>query len=185
MIDNWLWPALTVIAIIAGPFGALLVSRYLDNLRADKARRMDIFRTLMRTRSQPISWEHVQALNLVELEFRNYTNVIDAWKKYLDNLSKPIPPIAEQKKFQQLREKLLTLLIEEIAKTLNVKVQQLEILEGNYVPQGWEDREWEDIVFRRALIQVLQGKSAILVKSQQEQLDTTIAKIYGSSKTNN
>ena len=185
MTYNWLWPALTIIAIFLGPFSALLVSRFLDNSRADKVRRMDIFRTLMRTRNQLLSWDHVQALNLVELEFRKYPKAIDAWKNYLEKLSEPSPPIQEQERYQQFhakREKLLTLLIGEIAKTLKIEVEQLEILEGNYVPQGWDDAEWEENVIRRALIEVLHGKSAILVKSQQEQLDNLVS-VLAPSKT--
>ncbi len=186
MTYNWLWPALTIVAIFLGPFSALLVSRWLDNSRAEKARRMEIFRTLMRTRKQLLSWEHVQALNLVELEFIKYPDVITAWKNYLEKLSEPFPPIAEQEKCQQFqakREKLLTLLIGEIAETLKIKIEKLEILEGNYVPQGWDDAEWEEILIRRALVQVLHGKSAILVESQQEQLDNIVAKFHASSET--
>ena len=185
MTYNWLWPALTILAIFLGPFSALLVSRLLDNSRADKARRMDIFRTLMRTRNQLLSWEHVQALNLVELEFTKYPKVIDAWKNYIEKLREPSPPIEEQERFRQFqdkRDKLLTLLIAEIAKTLKIEVEQLEILEGNYVPQGWDDEEWEQILIRRALIEVLYGRSAILVESQQEQLDNLV-NVLAHSKT--
>ncbi len=185
MTYNWLWPALTIIAIFLGPFSALLVSRFLDNSRADKARRMDIFRTLMRTRNQFLSWDHVQALNLVELEFRKYPKVIDAWKNYLEKLSEPPPPVQEQEKEQQFHaklDKLLTSLIGEIAKALKIKIDLLEIYEGNYVPQGWADAEWDQTRIRRALIQVLHGKSAILVKSQQEQLDNLVS-VLAPSKT--
>jgi len=41
---------LTVIALVAGPIMAVLITRYLDDQRTYKARRMDVFRTLMRTR---------------------------------------------------------------------------------------------------------------------------------------
>ena len=37
---------------------------------------MDIFRTLMRTRLMQLDHEHVGALNLVEVEFANNTNVV-------------------------------------------------------------------------------------------------------------
>ena len=186
MTDNWLWTALTILAIIAGPIGALLVSRYLDNSRAEKAARMDIFRTLMRTRSLPLSWEHVQALNLVELEFRNHTRVIDARKNYLKILNEPIPTAEEQESFHQFlnrRNKLLTLLIDEIAKTLNVKVKQLDIYEGNYVPKAWDDEEWDKALIRRGLIEVLTGITPIWVKSQQEQPGNTLEKVHSSSKS--
>lgn len=71
---------LTLIAIFSGPFFAILVSRILDNGKEQRARQMEIFRTLMRTRRTPIWAEHVGALNLVEIEFKDDPKVIAAWK---------------------------------------------------------------------------------------------------------
>ena len=73
MTDNGLWMGLaTVLAVLVGPVIAVLITRYFDNRRADEARKLDIFRTLMRTRRLPLHWDHVGALNLVEVEFIDY-----------------------------------------------------------------------------------------------------------------
>ena len=42
--------AATIVAVLVGPILAVLITRIIDDQRASKARRMDIFRTLMRTR---------------------------------------------------------------------------------------------------------------------------------------
>jgi hypothetical protein len=45
---------------------------------------------------------------------------------------------------------------------LKFKVEQLDILEGNYIPQGWNDEEWEQRVVRKSLVEVLGGRRPIL-----------------------
>lgn len=45
---------LTILAIVVGPVIAVWVTRKIDRDRAAAERKMDIFRTLMRTRGMPI-----------------------------------------------------------------------------------------------------------------------------------
>ena len=142
-------------AIIVGPMLALLVSRYLDDRRDKNARRMDIFRTLMRTRRTPIYPEHVGALNLVEIEFSNNAEVGSAWKALFEHfgdqharsggevISPDMPPEeamrrnqAFDKRLSDERQRLLAKLMHAVAKDLGFKVEQLEIFEGGYTPQG-------------------------------------------------
>lgn len=158
----------TILAIVLGPFLAILASRYLERASSRRQRKVEIFHTLMRTRSMLMSPEHVGALNLVELEFLGEKNVTKAWKAYLENLQEPFPPIEEKEKHDkaiQNRGRLLTELLDEMAKSLNIEIQQLEILRGSYVPQGWADQEWENTIMRRSLIDVLHGKAPISVQA--------------------
>lgn len=152
-------------AAIIGPAVAVWITRMSDDRKEVRARRMDIFRTLMRTRKMPIHFDHVGALNLVEIEFVNDREVIAAWKNYLKNLGERLPPDAnkdDENTFSKARENLLTKLIHEISKVLKFKVEQLDILEGNYIPQGWNDDDWEQKLVRTALIDVLGGRRPIL-----------------------
>ena len=172
MTDDGLWMGLaTIVAVFLGPVFAVLAARHMDNRRADKARKLDIFRTLMRTRGLTSHWEHVGALNLVQVEFIDCPVVVNAWKAYLANLGEEIP--IEQKNrhdaFIKKRNSLLTTLIDEIAKVLKIKVTQLDILEGNYVPLGWADEEWEQQLVRRGLINVLYGRASIPIHADQPQ----------------
>lgn len=173
MTDSGLWMGLaTIVAVLPGPVIAVCITRYLDDRRADKARKLDIFRTLMRTRGMRLHWEHVGALNLVEVEFIDHPKVVNAWKAYLDNLREEPPPIERKDlhdKTVKTREKLLTTLIDEIAKVLEIEIKQLDILEGNYMPQGWADDEWEQKLVQRGLINVLHRKTSILIQPHQEQ----------------
>lgn len=137
MTDDGLWMGLaTIVAVFLVPVFAVLAARHMDDRRADKARKLDIFRTLMWTRGIRLDREHVGALNLVEVEFIDCPDVMNAWKAYLANLGEEIPSIEQKNRhdaFIKERNSLLTKLIDEIAKVLKIKVTQLDILEGNYV----------------------------------------------------
>ena len=171
MTNDAFWLSwITIVAIVLGPILAIMASQYLDKAKADKQRKLDVFRTLMRTRSMPISHEHVGALNLVELEFRDCPCVVSSWKEYLAHLGEAPPSIEEKTQYDrtvQTRNELLTTLIDEMAKVLGIKIAQLEILRGNYVPQGWADTEWEQQLARRSLIDVLHGRTPIQVRVHQ------------------
>ena len=165
--DHWFGVA-TIIAVLLGPILAVQITRKIDDRRAQQARKMDIFRTLMRTRRTPLHLDHVGSLNLVEVEFANNKKVVDAWKAYLRNLGEEMPSI-EQKdrhdKAVKIRDALLTKLIYEISVVLKFRVQQLDILEGNYVPQGWHEDEWEQQLLRRYLIAVFSGRVPLKIQS--------------------
>src|SRR5579862_8591689 len=84
-LEAWL----TIVAIILGPILALGAQRVLDWLREKRNRKLRLFRELMVTRYMRLSPRHVEALNMVPLEFKNEGNekkVLDAWKEYLDHL---------------------------------------------------------------------------------------------------
>lgn len=155
----------TAIAAITGPAIAVWITRMSDDKKEVRGRRMDIFRTLMRTRKMPIHFDHVGALNLIEIEFSGDPKVIAAWKEYLKNLNLPYPSAAPDNArnlFVQTRENLLTKLISEMSKVLKFKVEQLDILEGNYLPRGWDDDENENRMVKRSLIEVFSGRRPIL-----------------------
>ena len=171
--DHW-FSISTVIAIFLGPILAVLITRKIDDRRFEQMRKMEVFRTLMRTRQMPIHPDHVGALNLVEVEFANNKNVVDAWKEYHKKLGEPLPSLEEKGRHDSVvreRATLLTKLIHEISKVLNLRVQQLDILEGNYVPQGWHDDDWEQRLVRHKLIGVLSGRTPLTIRPEVHQME--------------
>lgn len=64
-ISDWLM----IFAVLTGPVIAVQLTRYLDNRKDENERKVMIFKTLMATRSYPLSWNHVEALNRIDLEF--------------------------------------------------------------------------------------------------------------------
>src|ERR671922_1320544 len=64
-INEWL----TLAAIVVAPLVALQVSQRLERQRAKRDRRLIIFRALMANRSSALAPDHVQALNMIDIEF--------------------------------------------------------------------------------------------------------------------
>ena len=164
----------SVLAIILGPMLGVFIARLLDSLRDKKARRWDIFSVLMRTRNMRLSFEHVGALNLVEVEFADKKEVIKAWKEYRAELSRKAHAKETPDEIFQKRNNLLTKLLDAIAKTMNLKIEQLDILEGNYIPQGWQDQEDQNAFIKGQLIRVLQGQSAVPIAVMPNMYDQTL-----------
>ncbi len=172
---------LTLAAILIGPIIAVWMTRYLDDRRERHHNRMDIFRTLMRTRRTPVFPEHVGALNLIEIEFAKDKAVIAAWKALYQHLGtehtrRPdeqtigLPPnqtaTRNEKFFDRLaqeRQSLLAKLLHAMAKVMNFKVEQLEIFEGGYYPQGWDDEFREQRLMRRYVIELAAGRNSVPV----------------------
>jgi hypothetical protein len=77
---------ISIIAIITGPTSALLIGKYLEERRARKNRKIQIFQSLMANRASRLSAPWVQALNGIETEFYGQTNVIEAWRVVIDHL---------------------------------------------------------------------------------------------------
>ena len=80
---------LTIVAIVIAPVVAVQVQKRLEVFREQRGRKLWVFKTLMATRAATVSADHVQALNMIDLEFREkrYKRVTVAWKTYLDHLS--------------------------------------------------------------------------------------------------
>jgi len=66
----------TIVAVFLGPIFAVLVTPWVDNERLKQNRRMEVFRTLLRTRRIRLNPDHVGALNLVEIEFYGEKGVL-------------------------------------------------------------------------------------------------------------
>ncbi|MEQ8562592.1 MAG: hypothetical protein RID18_13845, partial [Cytophagales bacterium] len=77
------------VAVIIGPIAAVQIQKWLENSRNKKERKLLLFKTLMSTRATRVSIEHVQSLNMIDIEFNNkgYEKVITAWRNYNDHLT--------------------------------------------------------------------------------------------------
>lgn len=152
-----------IAASLISPVVAVLITRHLDRKRAERDRKVDVFRSLMKTRKLRLSGEHVTALNLVEIEFYGHSSVTDARKKYFENLATKIPEEQKERdKHFETQEQLLAKLLREMAKTLNfTDIEQIDIMNGGYSPQGWADIEQQQHVLRFLLIDMLNGNRGL------------------------
>jgi hypothetical protein len=185
---------LTLLAIIVGPMAAVWVTREVDKRREDHNRRMYVFKTLMRTRRATVHPDHVGALNLIELEFSEDKDVMAAWRvlfnhfgtehpRKSDELVAPEMELQEKtlrderfhKRLYGERTSALTRLLHSMAKALDFKVEQLEIFEGGYNPQGWQDTEMEQAAVRQFFLDLRMGRRLLpigvfdYIKAQPEE----------------
>jgi hypothetical protein len=149
-----------VFATLFGPIFAVLMTRYLDEKRQIKERRMTVFRALMGTRKAVLSPDRVTALNMIEIEFYGIQPVQQAYRDVMNHINHP-KPVPETWGEQQ--RKYITKLMSEIGKILGYELQQLDVLDGGYHPQGIFDIELEQQAVRRSLIEVLTGNRTLIV----------------------
>ncbi|RLL74171.1 hypothetical protein D8666_13220 [Ochrobactrum soli] len=158
---------ITIAAVILGPILAVLIDR-LRQARSDKqARKLSVFRSLMRTRRTRLDPEHVGALNLVDLEYFGCKPVISAFTAYMDHLSTPVPGQEAQERFFSQREDLLVQLLHQMGKELGYQFDKRDLEKLAYGPVGWaneQDIQRQNMVF---LHELLSGKRALPVTAMQ------------------
>ena len=134
-IGDWL----TILAILVAPVVAIQVSLWLAKNQEKRQRRLLLFRTLMGTRASTMAREHVQALNVVDVDFYGSDNksraVVDALKVYLDHLN-TAPPGQE---WGKKRQDLLVDLLQIMATQLGYQFDKTEIKRTSYTPRGYGD----------------------------------------------
>jgi hypothetical protein len=174
-LSDWL----TLLAIVLGPLFGVWLARHMQDRAFYRERRLDIFRTLMRTRRTPMYPEHVGALNLVEIEFAKDNEVIGAWRDLFNHLGTEHPrkrdEVIEATSQQDAgerdhrygirlyleRQSLLAKLLHAMAKSLRFNINQLEIFEGGYTPQGWSEIEYDQTAIRRFAAQLAAGQRVL------------------------
>jgi hypothetical protein len=149
-----------VLATLLGPVLAVMVTRYIDDARAQKARRLEIFRAMMRTRNAALLPDHVNALNLVEIEFHRAPDVMTAYRELMRHINSGTPV---DEKWLQRHRSCLTKVLSAMAKNLGYGFEQLEVFEGGYYPTGWGQTEEQQLAMRLGLIELLSGKRTLPV----------------------
>ena len=153
-LSDWL----TILALIVGPVSAVQVQKFIERKNDTKNRRLWIFKTLMATRGAVLSFNHVEALNRIDLEFpdkRKYLKLLESWKIYFDNLS-------EQKKTDE-EIKLWAERNTDMGLSLGYNFDLELIKKHIYSPQGHEKAETENRQIREETLKILRGESSIPV----------------------
>lgn len=162
-VSDWIM----ILAVLLGPIIAVQLTRFLDNKNEIKQRKLDLFRVLMSTRAYNISWEHVSALNRIDIEFDNKTSkekvVLDSWKSYLDLLNdKSLTP----ETWNTRRIDLFVDLLHKMALVLDYDFDKTHIKNSAYSPVAHGNSEQEINEIRAGLIKVLKGEISIPIQIQ-------------------
>jgi len=160
-----------VIAIIVGPILAIQVQKFIERITLKRQAKEAIFKTLMSTRGTRLSLNHVQALNMIDLEFygkqEKNKNVVDMWRLYLDQLStcpRDIEASDYNTKLDAWNAKSSDAfhdMLFVMATTLGYKFDKVLLKRGAYRPTGYGETENEQILIRRGLAHILLGSRSI------------------------
>ncbi|MFA4915514.1 MAG: DUF6680 family protein [Syntrophales bacterium] len=155
-IADWLM----IVAVLLAPLVAVQVQKLLERYREDKTRKLNVFKILMATRAATVSPQHVQALNMIDLEFQGmkYKGVTDAWKTYLDHLYHyPKDDEKQQPIWGERRVDLLAKLLMEMGKSLGYVFDEVHVKRGIYAPEAHAQFETEERLIRGGLVRLLYG----------------------------
>lgn len=175
MRDIRLGEWLTIAALILGPILAVQAQRFLDSLRERRHRRLQVFHTLMATRAARLSHDHVQALNMVDIEWYGRSvfgipfktpgekAVTNAWRIYADHLNTKAGEGDQLARWVDEGDKLLSKLLYEISRSLGYDFDEVQLRRNIYSPIAHGKQQVQELAFREGLIQILSGERAIAV----------------------
>jgi hypothetical protein len=152
-IDTWA----VVMATALGPLAAVMITMWRSRVDSVRDRQLHVFRTLMATRRLQISGEHVNALNLIEVEFYKKATVLAAWQKYREHLNKG----PDDEIWHETKDRILAILLSEMAKVLKFHITGLEIFRSGYAPSGWAYREMRQNAITDYLFDLSRGAKTI------------------------
>jgi hypothetical protein len=178
-----MWPHLTldqqlalwsIAAIALSPLIALEVQKRLEDRRAQKDRKVELFRRLMTTRATDIAPLHVEALNSIEVEFypvrrffglmapkRSEKKVLDAWHIYINHVNTTMGEGEALNRWVEHRKEFLTDLIYEMGQSLGFDIGKVTIKTEAYYPRGHWEVETEQHALRKAALKVFSGQAPI------------------------
>lgn len=163
-----------IVAVIAGPILAVQAQKLIELLKEGRERKTWVFKTLMATRAIPLSPTHVQALNMIELEFSSKRPadraVIEAWKSYIDHLgdapqdfNDPDYRTKSTVWISRSNDCLVDLLYT-MGRALGYAFDKVQLKKGAYTPKGHADLEFEISLLRRGALDLLYRKRALPVE---------------------
>lgn len=174
MADVPLRDWLTIAAIIVGPLVAVQVQRFLESLRDRKQRRLNIFHTLMATRAARVSPAHVQALNMIDIEFygrrvlgsqvqrAGERAVTNAWRVYSDHLSQQYA-LAELSRWSDDGSRYFAKVLFELSRALGYDFDEVQLMRNVYSPIAQGKLEQQEAAIREGVEKLVSGKTALAV----------------------
>ena len=151
---------ISILAIILGPILAVQASEWLQRRREARSRKVSIFKTLMATRASGLNYNHVEALNLIEVEFNEEKEVKAAWKAYLDHLNEK--NLSNENWASKKNDLFLDMLFL-MGKKLGYDFDRTDIKNLAYFPIGHSDFEQDQFAIRKGLMEIVARKNPLPV----------------------
>ena len=165
---------LMVAAIILGPILAVQAQKLVESYKEKRAKRMAIFTTLMSTRAERLHRNHVQALNMIDIEFygrmipfirtRYQSNkeqaVTHAWKSYNSHLG-------ERDSYETLDQwgkkgdEHFTNLLYAMSQALNYDYDKVQLQRDCYRPEAHGNIENTQLSLLKGLESIVNGERSL------------------------
>jgi len=146
----------TVIALIAGPTLAVAMTLYFQKREFIRNQRIQLLKTLMAMRAEPVNPERIRALAVIDVVFNDKPSVRVKWKEYYEALNNPVyrtDPNAYQVWFNKQNEMLA-----EMAKAIGYGgAIGYEELQRMYSPQAYTDNAVMTQEAQKELLRVLKA----------------------------
>jgi hypothetical protein len=165
-----------VAATLLGPVLAVQVQKLVERGREQGQRRVTIFRVLMATRGALLSPAHVEAINIIPIEFYGKRGrklrIIEKWKEYIDHLYKD----PSEQTWGSIRIRLLNELLAMIGDYIGYKFNSVEISRELYSPRGHATIENDQEIIRTGLAKVFRGEMGFPMDVKAFPVDANFAK---------
>jgi hypothetical protein len=155
-----------IIALILGPIAAVQIAECLRKRQETRERRVRIFKTLMATRTTNLYANHIEALNLVEVEFFNDRQVMDRWRLYRNHLDDAEFSTRDYAGWNTVRKNKINDMLYEMSVALGYKYDKSHIEKGVYYPAGYGEIENQQTEIRTLLLKILRGERQFPMKAE-------------------
>lgn len=135
-----LYEWLTLAGVFAGPLSAVLITLWIERRRRQNDARMQVLRMIMTTRRLPSDPAYLMAINMVELEFNDRKDVMEARRQYLDLVSQDVGQDRQADHQTKINAKQATM-IYGMMKAVGLRASESAIHTDAYVSQGFLDRD--------------------------------------------
>lgn len=162
-MQTYIIPA--IIALGSALLGSLW-TLHIKKLEDKKQRKINIFKTLMTTRREKLSFEHVRALNMIDVEFYNDSLIRKAWEEYLKHLCESYGKETHEQWIHK-GEDIFTDLLMKIGKSLKYEFDINHLKRGIYSPIAHNDLWNNQTVIVKSLAEVLNGSKTIKVEIEK------------------
>lgn len=175
--------------LISGLIGAI-ITYIIFKTQQDKKEKKDrydrifwIYRSLLSNFPQIVCVEFVAAFNMILVEFEKDKEVLDARNKFLDFVKNV--PIDDKKALEiniQDRDDSLIRLINLIGKRIDINVEQLDIKNKIYWPQGFIDTASQQQKLMNLLLNTQEGEGKLLEKINKNQFSIGVYPVQPENK---
>ncbi|XDF80096.1 DUF6680 family protein [Aliivibrio fischeri] len=158
-------------AVVLGPILAVQAQKLVESLSEKRERRMRIFRTLMSTRAERLHKEHVQSLNMIDIEFygrvlpiirtkyqtKKEQAVTHAWKMYNSHLNRQSEYDSLEPWFKK-NDELFVELIYAMSQCLSYDYDKVQLERDCYRPKAHGDYEQSQLNVLTGIEKVVSGE---------------------------